>query len=93
MYSIYDITDGLLKKFDLQVLEDDKDFFLPYHAIPITNNRVIEEYPEVVDLINKLQNYLSDDVMVELNYRVDELKEKTSDVAKDFLIKNNLIEA
>ena len=86
-------TDGLLKKFDLQVLEDDKDFFLPYHAIPITNNRVIEEYPEVVDLINKLQNYLSDDVMVELNYRVDELKEKTSDVAKDFLIKNNLIEA
>lgn len=84
-------TDGLLKKFDLQVLEDDKNFFLPYHAIPIANNTVIEEYPEVVELINQLQNYLSDEVMVELNYRVDELNEKTSDVAREFLIENDLI--
>ncbi|MFQ7172404.1 MAG: glycine betaine ABC transporter substrate-binding protein [Thomasclavelia ramosa] len=27
-------TDGLLKKFDLKVLTDDKNFFLPYNAIP-----------------------------------------------------------
>ena len=38
---------GLLKKYDLVVLEDDKGFFLPYHAIPIVNNRVLEEFPEV----------------------------------------------
>ena len=29
--------------------------------------------------------------MVDLNYRVDELKQKPKDVAKDFLIKNQLI--
>lgn len=29
--------------------------------------------------------------MVELNYRVDELNEKTSDVAREFLIENDLI--
>ena len=84
-------TDGLLKKFDLQVLEDDLNFFLPYHAIPIVNNTIVDEYPEVVDLINQLQNYLNDDVMVELNYQVDELNKKTSDVAKQFLIENKLI--
>ena len=50
------------------------------------NNTVIEEYPEVVDLVNQLQNYLSDEVMVELNYQVDELNQKTSDVAREFLI-------
>lgn len=85
-------TDGLLKKFDLQILEDDKGFFLPYHAIPIANDKVVEDYPEVVELINKLQNYLSDETMAELNYKVDELKEKTSDVAKEFLIENELID-
>ena len=46
---------------------------------------------EVADLINQLQNYLNDDVMVELNYQVDELNKKTSDVAKQFLIENKLI--
>ena len=29
--------------------------------------------------------------MVELNYQVDELNKKTSDVAKQFLIENKLI--
>ena len=42
--------------------------------------------------MNQLQKYLNEDVMVDLNYRVDELKEKPKDVAKDFLIKNHLIQ-
>lgn len=84
-------TDGLLKKFDLQVLQDDKQYFLPYHAVPIVNDKVVNEYPEVIDLLNQLQTVLNEDVMKELNYRVDELKEKTSDVAKDFLKTNHFI--
>ena len=84
-------TDGLLKKYDLKVLKDDKSFFLPYHAIPIINDRIQEECPEIITYINQLQNYLNEDVMVDLNYRVDELKQKPKDVAKDFLIKNQLI--
>ena len=84
-------TDGLLKKYDLVVLEDDKNFFLPYHAIPIVNNRLLEEYPEVVPLLEKLSNYLNDDVMRELNYLVDEERQKPEDVAYNFLKQNNLI--
>lgn len=84
-------TDGLLKKYDLVVLEDDKNFFLPYDAIPIVNNRILNEYPEVISLLEELSNYLNDDVMRELNYQVDEEKEKPSTVAHNFLIENNLI--
>ena len=84
-------TDGLLKKYDLVVLEDDKGFFLPYHAIPIVNNRVLEEFPEVVPILEELSNYLSDDVMRELNYKVDEEQQRPEDVARDFLIQNSLI--
>lgn len=84
-------TDGLLKKFDLKVLKDDRSFFLPYHAIPVINERIQDECPEIIPLINQLQNYLNEDVMVDLNYRVDELKQKPKDVAKEFLLDNQLI--
>lgn len=84
-------TDGLLKKFDLQVLEDDQSFFLPYHAIPIVNDKIENNYPEVISLLNKLHQYLNDETMVELNYQVDELKHKPSTVAKQFLLKKHLI--
>ncbi|MFR7592168.1 MAG: glycine betaine ABC transporter substrate-binding protein [Longibaculum sp.] len=84
-------TDGLLKKFDLKVLKDDRSFFLPYHAIPIVNERIQKECPEIIPIINQLKDYLNEDVMVDLNYQVDELKEKSKDVAKNFLIKNQLI--
>ena len=65
-------TDGLLKKFDLKVLTDDKNFFLPYNAIPIINQRIKDECPEIIELVNQLQNYLNEEVMVDLNYKVDE---------------------
>lgn len=84
-------TDGLLKKFDLKVLKDDKQFFLPYNAIPVTNDRVKEEFPEIEKLLNELGQYLNEETMVDLNYRVDELKQKPSDVAKDFLQEKGLI--
>lgn len=84
-------TDGLLKKFDLKVLKDDKQFFLPYNAIPVTNDRVKEDFPEVEKLLNELGQYLNEETMVDLNYRVDELKQKPSDVAKDFLQEKGLI--
>lgn len=80
-----------MKKFDLKVLKDDQSFFLPYHAIPVINQRIQDECPEIIPLINQLQNYLNEDVMVELNYKVDELKQKSMDVAKEFLIEKQLI--
>lgn len=84
-------TDGLLKKYDLVVLEDDKNFFLPYHAIPIVNNNILENYPEIESLLQELSKHLNDKVMRELNYLVDEERQKPEDVAHNFLEKNNLL--
>ena len=84
-------TDGLLKKYDLVVLEDDKNFFLPYQAIPIVNNRILEEFPEIIPLLEELSDYLNDDVMRELNYLVDEEKYQPKEVASNFLKQHNLI--
>lgn len=84
-------TDGLLKAFDLKVLKDDKNFFPPYYAAPIINNKTLEKHPELKDLINKLAGKLDDEKMRELNYKVDKLNENPATVANDFLIENGLI--
>ncbi|NRY14461.1 osmoprotectant transport system permease protein [Clostridium beijerinckii] len=84
-------TDGLLKKYDLSVLKDDKNFFPPYYAIPVIRDETLKKYPEIQPLVEKVGDLLNDDVMSELNYEVDELKKDPKDVAVDFLEKNGLI--
>lgn len=84
-------TDGLLKKFNLVTLKDDKEFFPPYYAIPVIKTEVLEKYPEIIPAIEELNTVLSDEVMMELNYKVDELQQKPDVVAKEFLKEKGLI--
>lgn len=83
-------TDGLLKKFNLTVLEDDKNFFPPYYAIPLVRSDTLKEYPEIEKILNALGPYLTDEVMQDLNYQVDELGKSPEKVATDFLNMINL---
>lgn len=84
-------TDGLLKKFGLKTLEDDKGFFPPYYAIPVVRADTLEEYPEIAVVLEELAPVLTDDVMAELNYRVDELQQSPAEVAREFLKESGLI--
>ena len=78
-------TDGLLKKFNLVVLEDDKFAFPPYYAIPLVRSDTLKEYPEIEEVLSSLGNKLNNDIMSELNYKVDELGENPMDVAREYL--------
>ncbi|GAA0711470.1 glycine betaine ABC transporter substrate-binding protein [Paraclostridium ghonii] len=84
-------TDGLIKKFDLKLLEDDKQFFPPYYVIPVIKSDVLNKYPEIEPLLKDLGEVLTDEIMMELNYKVDELHMDPDVVAKDFLIEKGLI--
>lgn len=84
-------TDGLIRKFDLVVLEDDKKFFAPYFAVPIVRAEIAEKYPELKIILDELGQVLTDDVMTELNYQVDELQKQPDVVAHEFLVDNGLI--
>ncbi|MFT8344255.1 MAG: glycine betaine ABC transporter substrate-binding protein [Clostridium beijerinckii] len=84
-------TDGLLKKYDLSVLKDDKNFFPPYYAVPVVRAEILKKYPEIQPLVEEVGDLLNNDVMGELNYEVDELKKDPKDVAVEFLQKNGLI--
>ncbi len=85
-------TDALLSKYDLVVLEDDMNFFLPYHAVPIVSDELLKKYPTLPKILEKLSSVLNDEVMRDLNYKVDEEKQNAATVAKEFLKEKSLID-
>lgn len=84
-------TDSLLKKYDMTLLEDDRAFFPPYHGAPMCRNAVLEQYPELSDILNTLAGAIDNDAMQELNYQVDVGNRSVEDVAREFLEKNGYI--
>ncbi|WP_251555157.1 glycine betaine ABC transporter substrate-binding protein [Neobacillus muris] len=85
-------TDGLIEAFKLKVLEDDKNFFPPYYAVPIIKEETMKEHPELKKVLNSLAGKLSDEKMRELNYKVDSLKQSPAKVANEFLKQEGLIQ-
>ena len=84
-------TDGLLYEYDLVILEDDKNFFPPYHGAIVARNEVLDRHPELIEVLNLLTGRISDEIMRNLCYRVDVNNESPQNVAKTFLQQNNLL--
>ncbi|MGW6421652.1 glycine betaine ABC transporter substrate-binding protein [Nocardia sp. NPDC055053] len=85
-------TDGRVKNLNLRVLDDDKKFFLPYSGTAVVRGTVIEANPQLRPLLGTISERLTDDLMRELNGRVDIDGEDPADVAYDWLKSENLIE-
>ncbi len=85
-------TDGRIPALDFVLLEDDLAFFPPYHASPVVRGELLEESPDVEDVLNQMGGLLDNTKMAELNFRVDDGGEEPRDVARDFLTEEGLIE-
>lgn len=84
-------TDGQVAAYDLAILEDDQEFFPPYDAAPTIRNEVLEQHPELEEVLNQLAGRIDDSTMAELNAQVDMDKLEPEDVARDFLLAEGLI--
>lgn len=84
-------TDGMLKVYNLSILEDDKSFFPPYDMAPLIRQEIVEQFPVVEDLLNQLAGKISDETMQELNALVDSQGVKEETVARNFLKEQGLI--
>ncbi|KQY32550.1 glycine/betaine ABC transporter substrate-binding protein [Nocardia sp. Root136] len=85
-------TDGRVKNLNLVVLDDDKKFFLPYSGTAVVRGAILDADPELRELLGTISELLTDDLMRELNGRVDIDGEDPADVAYDWLKSANLIE-
>jgi osmoprotectant transport system permease protein len=86
-------TDGLISRYGLYQLEDDRHFFPPYDAVPVARRSILEKHPAVRQALRQLNGILSVDEMRQLNYAVDGEKRQASAVAREFLVKKNILTA
>lgn len=83
-------TDGVLKKFDYQILKDDKQAFPPYQACLVVRPDVLSGTPGLRQALAELAGKISDTTMRDMNYAVDVEHRPVADVARDFLQKAGL---
>ena len=86
-------TDGRIPAYDLVILEDDLSFFPPYFAAPVVSQELLEEAPEIADILNQLSGAISDDEMAAMNYEVDDEDLEPIEVAQQFLEDEGILEA
>jgi osmoprotectant transport system substrate-binding protein len=85
------LTDGQLTSPELMVLEDEKSIWPFYYPAPVVRSDVLEDNPEVEDILNSVTETLDIDTIRELNGRVDLEQEDPEDVAWDYLEQQGLI--
>lgn len=84
-------TDGQLKKYNLYVLEDDKNFFPIYNPAFCLRKEVFEKYPEIEKILDPLTKILTTEDIINLNYQVDVLGKDEKEVAKEYLKSKGLL--
>jgi osmoprotectant transport system substrate-binding protein len=78
-------TDGRIKALDLVVLEDDRTFFPAYNVAPVIREELVDAHPEVEELFGPVAEELTDEVLLDLNARVDVDGETPTEVAEAWL--------
>ena len=85
-------TDGRIAAFDLINLEDDKQFFPVYNPAPVIRKEMLDNHPEIEDILNKIAAKLDTDTMTQLNYKVDIEEFDPKEVAKEWLEEQGFIQ-
>ncbi len=85
-------TDGRVSANELTVLEDDKEFFVPYNAALTMRQETLEANPDIETLMAPVSEAITDESITELNAAVDVDGETEADVAAGFLEDNDLLQ-
>ncbi len=78
-------TDGLLAKYDLVVLDDDRRFFPPYEAAALVGARLAHDRPDAIAALTLLSGRLDERAMRRANRRIEVDGEDVRVVARDLL--------
>ena len=84
-------TDAELARYDLVVLEDDKQLFPPYQGAPLMKEALLKKHPELEGILNKLSGKITESQMSQMNYQVGLEGKSANQVARDFLVKEGVI--
>lgn len=80
-----DATNGLIAAYDLVMLQDDRQYFPPYDAVPVARRAMLLRHPEVRRAIASLAGRVSMGDMRRMNYAVDAQHQDPAAVVRRFL--------
>jgi osmoprotectant transport system substrate-binding protein len=84
-------TDATLDQLGLVLLEDDKHLQNAENLVPIVNSDWLKDHEDAKTALNKLSEVLTTEDLTMLIGKVDNDREKASDVAKEYLKDKGLI--
>lgn len=84
-------TDGLLARYDLVVLRDDRMFFPPYQAAALVNGAFARARPGAVSALTTLSDRISESMMRRWNRRLEVAGEPVALIAADALAELGLV--
>lgn len=64
-------TDGVIAALKMVALEDDRNYFPPYEAVPLVREATLQKHPEIRAALSALSGKISGEEMRHLNYEVD----------------------
>jgi osmoprotectant transport system substrate-binding protein len=85
-------TDGQLASDELVVMEDPKSIWPFYYPAPVVRSEVLEQNPEMEEVLNSVSESLDAETMRELNAQVDIEREEPEDVATEYLQEKGIVE-
>lgn len=88
-------TDGLNRKADLKVLEDDRSFFPDYNGALMVRDDIFEKFaesaPNLEEVLAQLGGIFTNDIMTDLTYEVDVNGRSVAEVSQEFLTNQGLL--
>ena len=84
-------TDGMKYKLDLVALEDPEHVHLSQEACIIFNQETLEKHPDLAETLSVLEQAITIEDMMEMNYMVDVEGKTPEEVAKQFLQEKGII--
>jgi osmoprotectant transport system permease protein len=80
-----DATAGLIAALDLMMLEDDRQYFPPYDAVPVAHAATLLREPRIRSALDRLAGRVHAMDMRAMNYAVEGAKRDPSAVVRQFL--------
>ncbi|MFP3869781.1 MAG: glycine betaine ABC transporter substrate-binding protein [Syntrophobacteria bacterium] len=84
-------TDGRIAAFGFVMLDDDKSYFPVYNPAPVVRKELIDNFPEIKDILKPIAVNLTTEEMRALNAAVDVEHRKVSAVARKWLESKGLL--
>ncbi|NCC65476.1 MAG: glycine/betaine ABC transporter substrate-binding protein, partial [Spirochaetia bacterium] len=82
---------GRLANEPVVVLQDDRSYFTSYHAATVISAQVLKDYPSLSGVLELLTGAISNEQMINLNYKVEIEKQDPREVARAFLVEQGLL--